>query len=131
MLDTPNVLPYNVLTDRSHNTFEKVPSGNFRQYEIIVTRISRERDWLLKIHCANRRVELAVKAAFKGSRFAQVGVFYQATTQLLKNSGKLKSMIEAAATALGIDHYVLPKLTGTRFVGHRVRALTSLRNLFK
>ena len=78
----------------------------------------------------NHRVELAVKAAFKGSRFAQVDEFYQATNQLLKNSGKLKSMIEAAATALGIEYYVLPKLTGTRFVGHRVRALTRLLDMW-
>lgn len=105
-------------------------SVNFGHISGLLTRISRERDWLLKIHCANHRVELAVKAAFKGSRFAQVDEFYQATNQLLKNSGKLKSMIEAAATALGIEHYVLPKLTGTRFVGHRVRALTRLLDMW-
>ena len=79
----------------------------------------------MKIHCSNHRIELAVKDAFKGTPFNKVDEFYQAVFKLLRRSGKLKIMVEAAATALGIEHSVLPRLTGTRFVGHRVRALKS------
>ena len=85
----------------------------------LLTRIGRERDWLLKIHCSNHRIEFAVKAAFKDSVFEEVDEFYQANFSILKNSGKLKSAVQAAASSLGIQAYVLSRLTGTRFVGHR------------
>ena len=49
---------------------------------------------------------------------------------LLKNSGKIKGEIKAAAQALNIKHYTLLKLTGMRFVGHRRNAYTCLLNLW-
>ena len=58
----------------------------------LLTRIGHDRDWLLKIHCANHRIELAVKAAFKDTKFAQVDEFYQANFNILKNSVKLNCL---------------------------------------
>ena len=43
-------------------------------------------------------------------------VFY-----LHKRSGKLKRMFRNTANALNIDGYVFPKVTGTRFVTHRLK----------
>ena len=96
----------------------------------LLTRIGRERDWLLKIPCSNHRIEFAVKAAFKDSVFEEVDEFYQANFSILKNSGKLKSAVQAAASALGIQAYVLSRLTGTRFVGHRVEAFKRLLKMW-
>ena len=98
----------------------------------LLTRIGRERDWLLKIPCSNHRIELAVKAALavKDSVFEEVDEFYQANFSILKNSGKLKSAVQAAASALGIQAYVLSRLTGTRFVGHRVEAFKRLLKMW-
>ncbi len=48
---------------------------NFGHLSGLLTRIGKEREWLLKVHCANHRVELAVKGAFKGSGFEVVDEF--------------------------------------------------------
>ena len=45
---------------------------------------------------------------------------------LFKNSGKLKTLAKKEAEALNITWYRLPKLNGTRFVGHGHRALKKL-----
>ena len=81
---------------------------------------------MIKIHCVNHRVELAIKEAIAETEFSKVDDFYYSTTFLLKNSGKIKSEIKSAAHALNIQHYQLPKLTGTRFVGHRRAAFKCL-----
>ena len=73
---------------------------------------------MIKIHCVNHRVELAIKEAIAETEFSKVDDFYYSTTFLLKNSGKIKSEIKSAAHALNIQQYQLPKLMGTRFVGH-------------
>ena len=104
-------------------------SVNMGHISGLLTRLGHDRDWMLKIHCANHRIELAVKAAFKDTKFAQVDEFYQANFNLLRNSGKLKSAVQAAASAIGIEYYVLSKLTGTRFVGHRSKAYKRLLDM--
>ena len=91
-----------------------------------MTRLSVQRPWMIKIHCVNHRVELAIKEAIAETEFSKVDDFYYSTTFLLKNSGKIKSEIKSAAHALNIQHYQLPKLTGTRFVGHRRAAFKCL-----
>ena len=48
----------------------------------------------------------------------------------MKNSRKIKGEIKAAAKILNIEHYALPKLTGTRFVGHCCNAYTRLLALW-
>ena len=105
-------------------------SVNFGHISGLLTRIGRERNWLLKIHCSNHRIELAVKSAFKDSKFEELDEFYQANFSILKNSGKLKSMVRQAASALGIQFYELSRLTGTRFVGHRFEAFQRLLNMW-
>ena len=102
---------------------------NFGHLSGLLTPMSRERE-LLKIHCVNHRIKLAVKAAFKASALKKVDEFYQANYNIMKNSGKLKIMVKSAAKALGIQHYVMSRLAGTRFVGHRVKAFKRLLNMW-
>ena len=96
-------------------------SVNFGKHTGLLTRFAADRDWLLKIHCVNHRVEL-----MKDSVFKQVDEFYQSNFNLLKNSGKITSEVRAAAESLSIHFNKFPKITGTRFIGHRVKALTVL-----
>ena len=84
------------------------------------------RQWLIKFHCVNHRIELAVKDAFANSPFNVVDRFYIALFALLKNSGAIKSDIKSSANALDISFYTLGKMTGTRFVSHRKKALMHL-----
>ena len=85
-----------------------------------MTRLSSDRPWLIKIHCINHRIELAVKDAIKATDFTKVDALYIGITSLLKNSGKIKGEIKAAAAeTLNIQHFTLPNTMGTRFVGHR------------
>ena len=101
-------------------------SVNFGAKTGLMTRLSVQRPWVIKIHCTNHRVELAIKQALAETEFYKMDDFYYSTTFLLKNSGKIKSEIKSAAHALNIQHYQLPKLTGTRFVGHRRAAFKCL-----
>ena len=89
-----------------------------------------DRPWLLKIHCSNHRIELAVADAFKNTVFSEIDRFYIQNFYLLKNSGLLKSEVKAAASALDISFYQLTKLTGTRFVSHRRRAFKHLLDMW-
>ena len=90
-------------------------SVNFGEYTGLLKRLDDERGWLVKIHCANHRIELAVKDAFKTSVFTEVDTCYTSLYSLLKNSGKIKGEVKEAAVALNIESYSLPKLTGTRY----------------
>ena len=105
-------------------------SVNFGKKSGFLTQLSTDRGWLLKIHCANHRIELAVKDSIKETTFDDVDKFYNALKSFLKNSGKTKSEIKTAATALNIRHYRLPKITGTRFVGHRRNAYENLLKMW-
>ena len=93
-------------------------SVNFRAKTGLMTRLSVQQPWMIKIHCVNHCVELAIKEAIAETKFSKVDDFYYSTTFLLKNSGKIKPEIKSAAHTLNIQHYQLPKLTGTSFVGH-------------
>ena len=105
-------------------------SVNFGEKSGLLTRLEKDRDWFLKVHCVNHRIELAVKHAFKDSKFEKVDEFYQANYNLLKNSGKILSEVKASAAALEIQNYKLTKITGTRFVGHRTNALRRLLDMW-
>ena len=65
-------------------------NANMGQVSGLLTRIDHERDWILKIHRANHRVELA----FKETKFLRVDEFYLANFSAMKNSGKLKNADE-------------------------------------
>ena len=99
-------------------------SVNFGVKTGLMTRLSVQQAWM--IHCVNHRVELPIKEALAETEFSKVDDFYYSTTFLLKNSGKIKSKIKSAVQVLNIQHYQLPKLTGTRFVGHQREAFTRL-----
>ena len=103
---------------------------NFGTKSGLLTRLDADRGWLINIHCSNHRIELAVKDAFKNSVFVEIDNLYNSLFKLLKNSGKIKSEMKIAAEALNIQHYTLPKLTGTRFVGHRISALRVLLDMW-
>ena len=101
-------------------------SFNFEAKTGLMTRLSVQRPWMIKIHCINHHVKLTIKEAIAETEFSKVDDFHYPTTFLLKNSGKIKSEIKSAAHALNIQHYQLLKLTGTRFVGHRRAAFKCL-----
>ena len=65
-------------------------SVNFGRKTGLMTRFAEHRGWLIKIHCANHRIELAVKDAVKESDFTNVDEFYIGVHILLKTLGKLK-----------------------------------------
>ena len=88
-----------------------VANVNMGQISGLLTHIGHDRDWMLKIHCANHRVELAVKGAFKETKFLRVDEFYQANFNAMKNSGKLKNAVQSAASETEIEYYVLSKIT--------------------
>ena len=101
-------------------------SVNFGAKTGLMTRLPVQRPWMIKIHCVNYYVELAIKGAIAETEFSRVDDFYYSTTFLLKNSGKMKSEIKSAAHTLNIQHYQLLKLAGTRFVVHRRAAFKCL-----
>ena len=100
---------------------------NFGRNTGLMRRLAVDRrPWLIKIHYTNHRIELAVKKSLENTTFNDCDTFYIWNFALLKNSGKIKGEIKAAAQALNIKHYTLSKLTGTRFVAHRRCSLAYL-----
>ena len=59
-------------------------------------RMADERAWLVKTHCANHLLELAVKEAIIHCKFKTVDDTYMIIFGLLKNSGKIKGIIQEA-----------------------------------
>jgi hypothetical protein len=96
----------------------------------LMTRFASGRDWLVRIHCINHRVELAVKDALGETKFKDIDDFYQSNFYLLRDSGKIKSELKISSEALGIQHYTLPKMSGTRFIGHRRSTFRTLLNIW-
>ena len=85
---------------------------------------------MIKFHCANHGIKLAVKDVLKDSAFTEVDKQYLAIFNLMKNSGAVKNDMKSAAKALDISCYTLPKMTGTRFVSHRKKSYTRLLNMW-
>ena len=102
-------------------------SVNFGKYNGVLTQMKETRGWLVNIHCVAHRAELSLKDhlpevdEFKKFDDTMVGLYY-----VLRKSGKLKRSVKQKATALGVDAYVLPKVTWTRFVGHMLNAVKVL-----
>ena len=84
----------------------------------VMTRLAIDCPWLIKIHCANQWIELAVKGALDETTSNKCATIYSSNFALLKNSGKMKGEIKAAAQILNMEYYALSKLPGTHFVGH-------------
>ena len=96
----------------------------------LMTRFAANREWLVKIHCISHLVELTVKAALKESKFKDTDDFYSSNFYLLRDYGKIKLELKIACEALGTQHCSLPKMSGTRFVGHRRRAFRTLLDMW-
>ena len=88
------------------------------------------REWLIKIHCANHRIELSVGKALTDCALSDTDNLYQAVFGVMKHSGKIKSEIKTACCAIDIHCYTWPKLGGTRFVGHHRNSFTNLLNVW-
>ena len=93
-------------------------SVNLGQHSGVLEQLKEDRPWMLKIHCINQRVELSVKSTFSNLLLDNMDKLYQSNFYLLRNSGKLKEMIQEAAATIGIMFYNLPKNHGTRLIGH-------------
>ena len=67
---------------------------NMGIYSGVLTQMKQERDWLVIIHCANHRLELALKDGVKQFQpFREIDSFYIDLWSLCKNSGKLKAEV--------------------------------------
>ena len=65
-----------------------------------------------------KSIELAVKGPLDETTSNECATIYSSNFALLKNSGKMKGEIKAAAQILNMEYCALSKLTGTHFVGH-------------
>ena len=91
-------------------------SVNFGKKTGLMKRMADERAWLVKINCANHRVELAVKEVIINSRFKTIDSTYIIKFGLLKNSGKIKGIIQEACKSKNVQHFTLSKITGTTHI---------------
>ena len=100
---------------------------NLGIYSGALTMTKENRPWLITIHCANHRLELALKDAVKEiPKFAECDKFYTNIFYLLKDSGKLKTETKNAAAALNISYYTLHNIHGAKFLNHRRRVFKNL-----
>ena len=102
-------------------------SVNFGRYSGLVTRQKSNRKWLVTIHCVSHRAELSIKdSIYKNHFFKEIDEFMIGLFAFFKNSGKLKRMVQNSAKLHGIQYYIIPKISGTRFITHRLRGVDSL-----
>ena len=101
-------------------------SVNFGRYNGVLTQQKETRPWLITIHCVAHRAELALKDSLLSFKeFKMIDDLMTSVFYLHRRSGKLKRMFRNSANALNIDGYVFPKVTGTRFVTHRLKGTKS------
>ena len=76
-------------------------SVNFGRKEGLLKRLINDgRPGMIKCHCANHRIELAVKDVLKDSAFSEVDKQYLAIFNLMKNLRAVKSHVKSAAKPL-------------------------------
>ena len=80
------------------------------KYSGVLTRLKKERPWLVTINCANHQMELAAKDSMNQSIMIDTQQFYLTNYFLLKNSGAIKAEVRKSAEVLGITSYELPKI---------------------
>ena len=85
---------------------------NFGKKTRLLKRMTDEIVWLVKIQCANHRIELAVKEAIINSKFKTVDDTYIIIFGLLKNSGKIKGIMQEACKSENVQHFTLSKKIG-------------------
>ena len=103
-------------------------SVNMGIYTGACTQIKNDgRDWFLKIHCANHRLELPIGSAyadepkFKIPDNLQLNIY-----QLFKNSGKLRRLLPTIALNLSVTCVFFIRSHGTRFQNHKYGAIKAL-----
>lgn len=103
-------------------------SVNTGQYTGVLKQLTDDnRAWLITIHCALHRVELALKdSLLKNKLFTDVKDFLTTLYHMFRRSGKLKRMFKDSAQALQVQVYIFNKVHGTRFINHTRRALDHL-----
>lgn len=85
------------------------------------------RPWLVIVHCANHRLELAVADAFRASdAFKNLEEMFIKIYYLFRNSGKNKRIIKRIAEQLGVTWVSFKKTHGTRFQAHQYRGLKAM-----
>ena len=92
----------------------------------VLTQLQQNRNWLLQIHCTNHWIELAAKKAINDSVYTEVETIYLTIYLFLNNSGRFKSECKQLAEAADVDYKELPKIHGTRFLGHKRLGMTNL-----
>ena len=103
-------------------------SVNMGRYNGACTQIKADgRPWLLVIHCANHRLELAITDAYKMEpNFKDMDIFSLQVYQLFKNSDKLKHFLHTIALNLNVTAVSFVMSHGTRFQNHKYRAIKAL-----
>jgi hypothetical protein len=103
-------------------------SVNTGVYTGLLARMSAdERPWLVGIHCVSHRLELAIKdSILKQKVFVECNDFMQTLHYFFKNSGRSKRLFHKLALVEDVLVYCVPKVHGTRFVGHVHRGLDHL-----
>ncbi|XP_053383489.1 zinc finger protein 862-like [Mercenaria mercenaria] len=83
-------------------------------------------DWILSVWCLAHRLELAVKDSFKGTYMDKVIEMLVSIYQFYKCSAKRNKEANDIADLLG-EHFLKPeKANGTRWVNHKLKAVTKL-----
>ena len=122
---------YNVPPERFSSLLISVccdgASVNMGQYTGACTQLKEDRDWLLVIHCANHRLELALKDAFKAdTSFQDVDEIMTQIYYMFRNSGKAKRLFTAVALILNVTSVGFVKASGTRFQNHKYAAVKAM-----
>ena len=89
-------------------------------------------DWVVGIHCSAHRLELAVKKAIQGVKLASdvdkllldLYIFYHASTVR-------RATLTSTYDALSMPHSMPTRVGGSRWLGHTLRALTTLWKGFR
>ncbi|KAJ8307679.1 hypothetical protein KUTeg_014773 [Tegillarca granosa] len=85
-------------------------------------------DWILPVWCPTHRLELAIKDAFKAAYMATVIEMLESIYYFYKGSAKRFKEAKDIADLFG-EHFTKPeKANGTRWVDHKLRAVTKLIN---
>lgn len=103
-------------------------SVNMGIYTGLMARLRNDgRPWLVSIHCASHRSELALKdSLMKQNGFKEMKELLTVLFYLFQRSGKLKREMKHMGKVLNVDVLVFPKVHGTRFIGHIRKGLHHL-----
>ena len=104
-------------------------SVNMGIYHGALTMIKEDIPWIIKIHCALHCLELAIKdACLSYDHFTQVNDMLVSIYTMFKNSGKCWRLMLMLAERMNAKVRRHPKVTGTRFVGHKLNGLKVFNN---